>query len=168
MTHEITPQVGYGPIKFGMSSAEVEQILGVPSKTEAAVPKGEKDEEEIEHYGNQHYSWYGENHTDSNLPQITYADDKVIGITIFKQSGPLTYKGMDLHEFKKREEVLEVLAQGEDTYYYNEQFYFYPKSGLVIASPENMKRFFFVELTLTQAMMPHLVYEMYEPYTDLD
>ena len=56
MTHEITPQVGYGPIKFGMSSAEVEQILGVPSKTEAAVPKGEKDEEEIEHYGNQHYS----------------------------------------------------------------------------------------------------------------
>jgi len=150
MNYEIKPQIGYGPIKFGMSPNEVRAFLGKPRRTEAAVHENQSDQEEFEHYGNQHYEWYGQSDEDLTFPQITYADNKVIGITIFKQSGSLVYMGMDLHKKK------------------NTRHYFFPKSGLIVPKVEHMKRFFFIQLVLTENQMPHLDFEMYEPSTALD
>lgn len=168
MSYEIIPQVGFGPIKFGMSPAEIHEILGAPTKVSAAVSPNETNEEELKHYGHRHYEWFGKSFPDPTLPQIVYDNDKVVGITVFKQSGPLILNDMDLHKKKNRQDVLENLAKHEDIYYYNDIFYFFPKSGLIITIPKNMKRFFFVELVLTASMKPLLAHKMYEPSTALD
>ena len=168
MTHEITPQVGYGPIKFGMNPDEVREIFGKPSKVEKSRIFDETDEDEIKLYKNYHYEWYGEKFPNSKFPQITFDYNKVVGITIFKQSGPLIYREMDLHKVKKRQEVLEALAKDEDVYYYDEGGYFFPKSGLTVPIPKFAKRNFYVMLNLTTHMMPRLEFEMYEPSTALD
>ena len=168
MTYEITPQVGFGPIKFGAAPEEIQDILGKPSKVEKSRIFDETDEDEIKLYKNYHYEWYGEKFPNSKFPQITFDYNKVVGITIFKQSGPLIYREMDLHKVKKRQEVLEALAKDEDVYYYDEGGYFFPKSGLTVPIPKFAKRNFYVMLNLTTHMMPRLEFEMYEPSTALD
>lgn len=168
MIYEITPQVGYGPIKFGMSSTDVHNILGRPTKVETAVSESETDEEELKHYGNHHFEWFGKIFPDPTNPQLTFIHNKVAGVTIFKQSGSLVYMGMDLHKKKIRQDVLEVLAGDEEIYYENTRHYFFPKSGLIVPKVEHMKRFFFIQLVLTENQVPHLEFEMYEPSTALD
>ena len=168
MTYEIIPQVGFGPIKFGMSPKEVREILGPPTKTDVALPPGETDPDEIKYYSGYHYEWHGDEFPDGKLPQITYDHNKAIAITIFKQYGPLIYKGMDLHKVKKREDVLETLAQDEETYYKSTPDFFFPKSGLCVPIPKFARRNFYITLELTSHMIPRLEYEMYEPSTALD
>lgn len=168
MDYEITPQVGLGPIKFGMSSAEVREILGQPSKVQEGISKNETDHDEIKYNGKYTFEWYDENYPDGKRPQISYYENRVVIITIFKQSGPLFYKDMDLHKKKKRPDVLEALAKDEDIYYYDEEGYFFPKSGLIVPTAKNAKDLFYIMLTLTSHMMPRLEFEMYEPSTALD
>ena len=151
-----------------MSPKEVQGILGKPSKIEKSRIFDETDEEEVALYKNYYYEWYGERFSDGKSPQITFDKNKVVCITIFKQSGPLIYREMDLHKIKKRQEVLEDLAKDEDVYYYDEGGYFFPKSGLTVPIPKFAKRNFYVMLNLTTHMMPRLEFEMYEPSTALD
>ena len=168
MNYEIKPQIGLGPIKFGMSPKDISEILGRPLKTSIRLSKNETDKDVIQYNGNQHSAWYGKDTAENADMQITYLKDKAIIITIFKQSGPLEYRDMNLHKKKIREEVLDVLAEDEDIYYYNERTYFFPKVGLIIPTPNHMKRFFFIQLVLSETIIPRLEFDMYEPSTALD
>jgi len=80
MNYEIKPQIGYGPIKFGMSPNEVRAFLGKPRRTEAAVHENQSDQEEFEHYGNQHYEWYGQSDEDLTFPQITFQTIRIFSL----------------------------------------------------------------------------------------
>lgn len=168
MDYEIYPQIGYGPIKFDMSPKEVQGILGKPCRSQLAISERETDEEEIKFLKNRRYDWYGENYTDGKLPQITYDEDNAKLITIFKQSGPLIYKGMDLHKKKKRQDILEALAKDEEVYYYNEENFFFPKAGLIVPIPKYTKGLFYIVIAETSHMIPRLEFEMYEQSTALD
>ena len=168
MTYEITPQIGYGPIKFGMSPEEVEQHLGRPLETSARLSETETDEEEILYNSNQQVAWYGDEVSEKADLQVTYLNNSLIFITIFKKTKPLVYKGMNLHKFKSRQDNLEILARDEDVYYYDESGYFFPKSGLIVPIPKFAKRNFYIMLALTSYMIPRLEFEMYEPSTALD
>lgn len=168
MTYGIFPQVGFGPIEFGMSPADVRAILGKPTETDVALPPNETDEDEIKFMKGRHYEWHGDSEGDCKLPQITYHHNKAIGITIFKQFGPLIYKGMDLHKVKKRQDVLETLAKDEETYYKATADFFFPKSGLSIPISKFARRNFYITLLLTEYMIPRLEFDMYEPSTALD
>ena len=168
MNYEITPQVGFGPIKFGAAPEEIQDILGKPVKLQKSRIFDDDDEDEVYFKARRHSAWYGKAFPDETDLQVTYEDDKAVIITLFKRSKPLIYKGANLHKFKIRQDVLEGLAKDEDTYYYDEQGYFFPKSGLVVPTPKHMKRFFFIQLVLTENQMPRLEFDMYEPSTALD
>ena len=124
MTYEIIPQVGFGPIKFGMSPQDVHKILGEPSEVTKIIGPYETDLDEIKFNGGLHFEWHGEYPFDGKFPQITYNNNNVIMISVSKPFGPLIYKSMDLHKAKKRQEFLEALAKDEDIYYYDEEAYF--------------------------------------------
>ena len=167
MNYEITPQVGFGPIKFGMSSKEVRSILGQPTKISKSTINSMSDEDEKKYEANHHSEWYGQKYPDGSLPQVTYENDNVVLITIFKQSGPLIFKGMDLHKVKNRQEILEMLAATEEIYYSDDAEYFFPSSGLIVPIAKFAKRNFYIMLSLSSYMMPRLDYDMYEPSTAL-
>ena len=166
--YEIVPQVGFGPIKFGMSPTEIRVILGEPTETKVTLRPSVTDPDLIKYLKGRHSEWHGDEPLDGKLPQITYQDNKAIAITVFKQYGPLIYKGMDLHKVKKRLKALETLAADEETYYYYESNFFFPKSGLCIPIPKLAKRHFYITQFLTEYMTPRLDFEMYEPSTALD
>ena len=165
--YEIKPQIGFGPIKFGMSPKEVQAHVGKPAKKKSALYGHETDEEMIFYEAGKTYEWYGEKFPDDTDLQVTFKDDIAICITISKGSGPLMYKGMNLHIFKNRQQVLETLAKDEEVYYYDEVGYFFPKSGLAVPTPKHMRDLFFIQLFLTSYQRSRLEYDMYEPSTAL-
>jgi len=77
VAYEIIPQIGYGPIVFGMSSAEVRAILGQPSKVQEGIGKNETDHDEIKYNGKYTFEWYDENYPDGKHPQLSYYENRV-------------------------------------------------------------------------------------------
>ena len=66
MTYELIPQVGYGPIKFGMNPDDVQGVLGKPKKVQESRIFDETDEEEIFYKTGRYAAWYGKRHCHVN------------------------------------------------------------------------------------------------------
>ena len=59
MNYEITPQVGFGPIKFGAAPEEIQDILGKPVKLQKSRIFDDDDEDEVYFKARRHSAWYG-------------------------------------------------------------------------------------------------------------
>lgn len=117
----IDPHVGVGPIRFGMSEAEVTEILGPPEHVRQTEARTEfRENGEGEHC------------------IVIYRDGGVSEIDFEKTAKTLSLDGRKLFS-GKRDALIDELIERTDTVFENFEGYVFPDLGLNMSNGENFR-----------------------------
>lgn len=133
MTYAYTPNKSYGPLRFGMSPKDAQDILGEPSSFKSPFENIPLDEEMERFVGGLRVMEFARTRKDHEFPQLTFDNGKLVAITLFDIRKPYPVASTDLFA-SERETTLRALAAEEDTYYGNEEYFYFPKAGVQIPS----------------------------------
>ncbi len=152
MEYQFTPQVGYGPFRFGMSDKEVHAILGKPESVSSVLDHLDlKDFDKEErplvkgHFGED----YSNGDQDNSRPSMSYDPSGLVEIRLRHKKGSLIFNGVELFA-AKRQQVITDLAALETTVFEGREDYFFPQSGIYVTKPKywkNMGAVVFVKST---------------------
>lgn len=141
----------YGPLKFGMSPAEVEAILG-PHETEHRAAKIPVSDDDIEIFGKAflelrartwHRTYKGGKRNNTRSETI-FLDDELAELNLLHKSGSLKVRGIEVmgssnQPISERRAMLVNLCQFESTVYYHTGAWLMPNLGISITTPRFWK-----------------------------
>jgi hypothetical protein len=133
---EIKPKVGFGDLKFGATTKEVEQYFGVPQETEKLDIEGEEEDVEVWSYWDQGHSVYFEKEHKEVCTNIETDNEaaELFGEKVFKLDEPRIIELMQSNGFADFE--VEEEEPGEKIVFFHDahlQFVF-EEDSLVLVS----------------------------------
>lgn len=136
----IEPYVGAGPLKFGMSPAEVAEILGPPestSKISASFALAGQDDMAEEFKDRTTEVRIGADKK-TILPKLDYVREKLVSIDVGPATKELELNGTKLFKLKPKERI-EHLIESSGTVFQSFNGYIFLDYGLNMASAENAR-----------------------------
>ncbi|MFQ6554315.1 hypothetical protein AAD018_018385 [Aestuariibius insulae] len=160
-------QVGYRALRFGMSKAEAENVLGDAISVTRPIDRREVDPEDmpiIKDVVECDYAPYRPYH-DRGIG-LTFHKDRLVKVFIDDSTEPLMFRGIDLFD-RNRKKVMEALFELDDELYGDREAGFWAKLGIVAAWPSFWKRYKigYVEFVDSEFVLELLDYYFFD---DLD
>lgn len=136
----IEPYVGAGPLKFGMSPAQVAEILGPPESTSevsASFAAAGQDDLADKFKDRTAEVRVGADRK-TILPKLEYVAGKLVSIDVGPATKELELNGTKLFKLKPRERI-EHLIESSDAVFQSFNGYIFLDYGLNMASAENAR-----------------------------
>ena len=127
------PQVGFGPLKFGMQRQQLVDQLGGPTEEIVladAAPWPDEVQENVKHRLILVYK----KKTKEYL-EYTLFKDALVSIALHNPTEPLVFDGVDLFS-DDRAAVVDHFASAEETFFVNNEDLWFAKSGIIFSIPE--------------------------------
>ncbi|TRW99419.1 hypothetical protein FNJ84_01720 [Paracoccus sp. M683] len=138
MDWTISPYLGVGELKFGMSQANVARLLG-PAVTitqakdipflEPEDYEGLYSHEEVRAYGGEDY--------EKTMPTVAYLDDSAVSFTFFEVHQTLNIGGIPFFDGLPRDNILRLKDMSQSIVHAGEESYFFMDLGITLLD-ENM------------------------------
>jgi hypothetical protein len=128
-----TPHVGYGPVNFGMTSAEIIDLLGEPEEQTELVDAAPWPEDVLKYVEDRTiFTYRGKKKT---YQEYTFYQGKLVSIALHNANEPLVFDGIDLFS-DDRMAVVKHFADAERVFYVNNEDLWFAASGILISLPE--------------------------------
>ena len=169
MTFSYMPNVGYGPLRFGMTPLEVETILGEPSSFRSpfeGIPLPDDDQDLLRHCEGLRFMEFPQTRTSHQFPQVSFDRDRVTGFTLFDIKVPFLLNGIDLFA-RSRKATLAALAANETEYFENGERFLFQAQGVELPNAKYAKTLPYVSLVDATYVLAHRDFNFLEPSTSL-
>lgn len=165
------PHVGYGPLKFMMSSDEVQALLGEPrsiQRDEEFVVDWDIFDESDKAFIIEHETWiYDDAVADHDFLSVRFVRGELVEINVFSKSIELAYNNENLLD-KKRKDLMRRLAAVEPVIYANGQSYFFPRAGVSMTDPKFWKSKGTVDFVVNQYILDRVDFNDWDKLDEID
>lgn len=162
MTFDVLPNVGFGPLRFGMSRAEIEAVLGPPTHVGSPFEGIPLDRETARWVKGLRVMDYPRAKGATARPQVTLDGDRAVAFTVFDKTGPLMVGEVDLFD-PDREGLLKRLIAAEDKAFSNGEYVYFPKLGVQIPLARFRRRQPYITLVTEAYERDRLAFNGLEP-----
>ncbi len=166
MSYPYLPSVSFGPLRFGMSPAEMQAHCGEPASFVSAAEIVPVDRETARFVKHLRFMRFPDTLTSNAFPEVTFQQDRAVAFTLFDRRDPVMLDGINLFA-SDRAAVLAALAARESTYYGNGEYFFFPKAAVTMPCRKFARRLPYITLVDPAHEMERLDYTMLEVTREL-
>jgi hypothetical protein len=165
MSYAYDPSVGYGPLRLGMSPAEVEALLGKPASLRWPFESIPIDAETRRMTKHVRVMDFPDQRKNNDRPQVTFDRNKAVSFTLFNRKDPVV-AGLDLFD-ADRDGVLRELAAREGVYYEHREQFFFPRAAVCVPKTKYARRLPYIVLIDAPYQLARLDFDLLDPSTAL-
>ena len=163
MQGDFIPQTGYRDLRFGMSSMEAAAFLGTETASTNLWEEFDYEPEELQYVQgrvDKVYAGYPPYH---DIAELTYQDDKLVGIHLRTSQQPVMFQGIDLFG-NDRKAVIDRLFEIDEDLYGDRMVGFFAELGIVITWPSGKKQGReFIQFVDSEDVLNRLDFDMLDP-----
>jgi len=146
MAWEFRAYEGYGPLNYGMTQAQVSELLGAPDAVinsyenmEHALDAEVLGEHYIEVLKTQNTMNFPDSATNNQRPQVIFSSDELTAFFLQQKDDSLIVNGVNVWD-KDRISVIRQLAQIEQVVLFSGSDYYFESVGIRITAPKFWKK----------------------------
>ena len=158
---EISPNVGYGPLKLGMSPDDVALLIGAPGKVIDASKFDFLEPDERPFYKNQIIEERDPENT-HDLIDLLYEKRRLVCINIKGTCKTATFQARPINQ--NRMEFISFVANQSSNIYIRSENYFFLPSGICISRAGMRKDINYVRIYDVEFKTKFLKFENYKPH----
>jgi hypothetical protein len=162
MPYEIELNQGVGPLRLGMTQAEVSRILGAPTRQEDPAAYDFLDEEDRVYLRDQLVETR-EKTGDLPIIDLLYHKNRLVSITLDGKTRDVTLLGRALAD--ERAQALNALQRLGGEVFINGESYFFEQSGIVLTRTKARKDINYAEIVDSKFQKLRLAFDCYKPHT---